>query len=137
MTAAPLRFAIVTGSNIESGTTIAYLLETTGLRIDRIYLDTMQVFHKKPQAGPAKAPRWFRDWGTFRRHLGLAWAMPRYYLFKALQKLCGVSELGFLHALERVAPRLLPWACGFSLPTRPAGKPLLRKLDAVAAEHGI
>lgn len=137
MTVSPLRFAVVTGSNIESGTIIAYLLETTGLRIDQIYLDTMQTFHKKPPSVPAPAPRWFSDWGTFRRHLGLACVMPRFYFFKALQKLCGVSELGFLHGLERVAPRLLPWACGFPLPARPSPKPLLRKLDAVAAEHGI
>lgn len=132
-----LRFSVVTGSVIESGTTIACLIEQSGLRIEKIYFDTMQVFSRKKAAPATPKPRWFSDPAAFRRHLGLSWSMPRHYLFKSLRKLFGVSEMGFLYALERISPRLLPWACGFPMPEKPAGSRLLRKLPDVAKQHGI
>jgi hypothetical protein len=110
------RFSVVTGSVIESGTTIAYLIESAGLRVEKIYFDTMQ---------------------TFRRHLALAWSMPLHYLFKTFRKLFGVSEMSFLYRLERIAPSLLPWMCGFPMPPRSSNRPLLRKLSDVAKEYGI
>jgi methionyl-tRNA formyltransferase len=132
------RFSVVTGSTIESGTTIAYLIETTGVRIETIYYDTMQLRSRKttpPAAAPK--PRWYSSWRAFRTHLALACSMPRHYGFKALGKAFGITQMGFLYRLERIAPTLLPWMCGFPLPLRPAQKPLLRKLDDVAREYGI
>ncbi len=131
----PLRFAVVTGSDLESGSTLAYLIETTGLRIERIYRDTMAVVRRP--AAVQQGPRWFRSWGVLRQHLGLCRAMPRHYVFKSLWTLCGVSELEALAWLERHAPRLLPGVCGFPLPRQPPGRPLLRRLDAVAEGYGI
>ena len=131
------RFCAVTGSIIESGTTLAYLIETAGLRIDRIFFDTLRNFSRKKAAPAAPKPRWFSNWSAFRRHLGLSWAMPRHYLFKTFRKLFGISEMNFLYMLERISPRLLPWACGFAVPAMPPGKLLLRKLPDVAKEHGI
>jgi hypothetical protein len=130
-----LRFVAATGSDLESGTTVAYLIETTGLRVEKIYFDTMAVVRRRAPAAPA--PRWFRDGATFRRHLGLCRALPRHYLFRVLHRLCGLSELRALSLLERVAPRLLLRACGFPLPARASGRPLLRSLASVAREHGI
>lgn len=130
------RFTVVTSSTIESGTTIAYLLQTTPIKIDKIYFDTMQSFRKSKSA-PVRKPRWFSSWDVFRQHARLAWAMPRHYLFKAFKKCLGLSEMSWLYALERISPRLLPLACGFPVPARPGNQPLLRKLPHVAAEHGI
>jgi hypothetical protein len=132
-----LRFSVVTGSIIESGTTLAYLIETTGMRVEKIYFDSMQVFQRKTGAPPVRKPRWFSSWRAFRTHVGLSCSMPRHYLLKAMRKLTGVSEMGLLYALERFWPPLVPWVCGFPIPPRPSQKPLLRKLPHVAAEHGI
>src|SRR5947209_1980572 len=118
----PLRFAVVTGSDLESGTVVSYLLRTTAIRIEAIYLDTMQAVRRRAPAEPE--PRWFRDWGAFRRHLGLCRAMPRHYFFKALGRLAGVSELRALSWLERVSPRLLSWAAGTALPPGGGKRPL-------------
>ena len=131
------RFQVVTSSVIESGTTIAYLIEKAGLPVEKIYFDTMRTFSRKKAAPELPKPRWFSDWSAFRQHLGLSWSMPRHYLFKALRQLFGVSEMGLLFALERITPRLLPWACGFPTPEKAAGRPLLRKLPDVAKEYGI
>src|SRR5262249_23722665 len=54
-----------------------------------------------------------------------------------LGKACRVSELRALAWLERVSPRLLPWACGFELPRTGSDRPLLRRLSGVAREYGI
>jgi hypothetical protein len=130
-----MRFVVATASDLESGTTLAYLIETTGLKVERIYRDTLQMRHPRT---PAAAPRrWFNDGATFRRHVGLSAAMPRHYLFQVLGKCFGVSELRALSWLERLSPRLLPWACGFALPRRGSKRPLLRRLSSVAAEYGI
>ncbi len=131
------RFTVVTGSVIESGTTIAYLIESAGLCVEKIYFDTMQTVSRKKAAPAPPKPRWFSSRAAFRQHLGLAWSMPRHYCFKAFRKLFGISEMSFLYTLERIAPSLLPWMCGFSLPSRSSGRPLLRKLPDVAKEHGI
>ncbi len=132
-----LRFSVVTGSTIESGTTVAYLIESAGLHIDKIYFDTMRAFSRKKAAPAPPKPRWYSDWPTFRQHLGLTCSMPRHYVFKAIHKLFGASEMSFLYALERVSPRLLPWMCGFPMPPRTSTRPLLRKLPDVAKEYGI
>jgi hypothetical protein len=132
-----LRFSVVTGSVIESGTTLAYLIESTGLRIDRIYFDTMQSASRKKAFPTPPNPRWFSNWPVFRRHLGLACSMQRHYWFKLFRKLFGLSEIGFLYRLERIAPSFLPWMCGTPLPPRLSNRPLLRKLADVAREHAI
>lgn len=138
MNPATPRFSVVTGSTIESGTTIAYLIETTGVRIETIYFDTMQMHARKPTTTPPKPkPRWFTSWKQLRLHLGLARAMPRHYFFKSLDKTFGISQMKFLYYLERLAPALLPRVCGFPLPPRPSNKRLMRKLDDVAREYGI
>ena len=53
------RFSVVTGSVIESGTTIAYLIESVGLRVEKIYFDTMQTFSRKKASPAPPKPRWF------------------------------------------------------------------------------
>ena len=52
---------------IESGTTVAYLIESAGLRVEKIYFDTMQTFSRK-KASPAppkpRSPRATRRRGS-------------------------------------------------------------------------
>jgi hypothetical protein len=134
--ASPPRFTVVTSAAIESGSILAYLVETTGLRVDRIYFDTMEQFRNRPGM-PQNPARWYRSGRRLRQHLGLARAMPRHYFFKGLQAATGISQLEFLLRLERLSPRLLQAACGFALPARPADRPLLRKITDVAAELAV
>jgi hypothetical protein len=134
---APLRVCIATSSIVESGSTIAYLLDTTPVRIDAIYFDTLQQFRRSAKtAAPQRRP-WFRDRQLLTRHACLAGAMPRHYFFKAWQKAFHISEIEFLYKLERISPRLLERGCGFPLPVKAPRKYLLHKLPDVAAEHGI
>jgi hypothetical protein len=139
MESAPrLRFSVVTSSDLESGTTIAYLIEATGIRVQSIYLDAMQQFSiPKPGALHGQQARWFRDWEAARMHFGLARSMPRHYVFTALEKLAGVNELQFLYWLERASPGLLQRYCGFPLPKSPMDQPLLRKLTDVTKQYDI
>jgi hypothetical protein len=132
-----LRFRVITAADIECGSTIAYLVETTGVQIESIHLDLMTHFARRPDRPVPARRRWYRDPALLRSHLMLARVMPRHYLFMLLKRIAGTSELELLRRAERRSPALLRRLAGFELPAPPSGGRLLHRLDDVARCYGI
>ncbi len=134
----PPRVIVLTGSDIPAGTVIRYLLNTTSLKIQKVYHDQgAGTDAKLPRDRGQRRRRWFNDRPTFRCHLGLAAAMPRVYGTAVLQKLFGLTELDLLYRCERRSQRLLQHLCGFELPKAPSDRPLLQRLAEVTREYAI
>jgi hypothetical protein len=132
-----LRFRVVTAADIECGSTIAYLAELTGVRIESVHLDLMTQFKRRPDRPAAPRRRWYRDPALLRAHLLLARALPRRYLLMALKRITGTSELEILRRAEGRSRGLAQRLAGFDLPAPPKGGRLLHRLDDVARRYDI
>ncbi len=130
----PLKFVALTSSDVGAGTVLEHLCRTTGVRIERIYFDTLQ--EKKRPGAPAAGGPHFPFFRKLRYHAALAVRLPRHYAFRLVERGFGASELDVLRALERLHPGLLRLAAGVAPADLPRGR-LLYRLREVARARDI
>jgi len=134
----PLKFIVLTCSDIRSATVVNYIIQTTGAWIRKIYLDSGPGSTLPKDGARAKTRISVIGRGEkMRYHLGLAARMPRHYALQILERLMGIDEPRFLYCCERVHPALLRLACGFRLPDSLKVRPVLRSLRDIGREFGI
>jgi folate-dependent phosphoribosylglycinamide formyltransferase PurN len=133
-----LKFVALTTPGIASGTLLAYLIDSTGLHIEKMYIENNAATEHREKQGPSKTPkRWYKDWHRFRCHLGLALALPRVYTFRFLEKLFNYSELDFLYRCQSMPTRLFARACGFPLPPELQKERFLYTFQDAVEKHSL
>lgn len=126
------KFVVITSSAAESGLVLNYLHQTTGLRVERVYHDTMTEVRQRNVA-PVVSIRQRLRW-----HAGLMLKLPRMYRWLALERLTGLTHLEALRAIERVDRGLLAHLCPESVdPERAPMDRLLVSLEEVAERQGF
>lgn len=135
----PLRFAVLTSSDVPAGMIVNYLLNTTHLNIGGIYVDTLADNSKKRPAetagtsNPAGSKRQRILW-----HIALAFRLRRQYTWMLLNRITKRSQLELLLFCERISPRLFRKMCGVAFdPDLAAHGRLLYRLQEVATQHQI
>jgi folate-dependent phosphoribosylglycinamide formyltransferase PurN len=137
--AIPPRFVVLTSANVEAGMVIEYLVRTTGVTVERIYLDTLA---DQPTKGRARHRAKSSDrpsrWRRIGWHLRLARRLPRYYAWRALEKVTGLPQLSLLRLCEKLSPYLFRKACGVAFdPGLVAHGRLMHTLEEAAAKNQI
>jgi folate-dependent phosphoribosylglycinamide formyltransferase PurN len=130
----PLKFVVLTSSDVGAGTVLEYLCRTTGVQIARVYLDTLR--EKKRPTPPTSGGPHVPFFRKLRYHAALAVRLPRQYAFRLVERGLGASELDVLRALERLHPGLLRLAAGVAPADLPRGR-LLYRLRETAQARGI
>jgi folate-dependent phosphoribosylglycinamide formyltransferase PurN len=137
--ATPPRFVAVTSSDVEAGTVINYLLRTTGVKLDRVYCDTLG--DRSPKSRTQKAansPARPTQWQKLCWHCRLSLRLPRYYAWRVLEKVTGRSQWNLLRFCETISPRFFRRVCGLALdPALAAHGRLLYTLEEATSEHRI
>jgi Formyl transferase len=137
--ATPLNIVVLTSTDVEAGMVINYLLKTTGLRLLRVYYDTLADRSSKTRGqnnreAPIRPSRWQR----FLWSLALLLRLRRHYAWRVLEKITGRSQLSLLRSCERVSPGLFRKICGAALdPALAAHGRLPYTLEEVTSEHRI
>jgi Formyl transferase len=137
--ATPLRFAVLTSSDVEAGTVVNHLMSRTGLRVERIYYDTRS--EKGTGGNRPNTPRGGSSpsrWERLRWHLALALRLPGHYCWRMLEKWTGRTQLDLLRFCERVSPYLFRRLCGVAFdPSLPCRGKVLYSLEEVTGERRI